>query len=331
MASSQVVLLRKSAERAATNRAGRSRAPSGTGGPRPPENHRQVDAPGKEPDQVQAPVENKGKLVVVDWITFAQKAKHLLVDEVEIEEAVDVARGGNVAYRVTRAWIAQPGENVPGRGDGKEEQNAGEQAELTPAAPISGEQQVRHGGEEEKDRSHQPLGQHGQRQSRPGQVKAEGFLVFQPDEKIVKSEGQQEGKQDFGNEDAGEQKNSHAGQNAEGGIERRALAIGATAPGPGQNGQAKHPQGQGQMGGEYVVSEEVVIGGGQPIRQRRFFQVADAIHFQRDPVAAARHMLGGGRRGWHRRHPAREARRAPPHAPRRKPAAAASRLALERG
>ena len=196
---------------------------------------------------------------------------------------------------VARARIAQPGEDVPGRGNGEEEQNAGGQAELTPAAPISGEQQVRHGGEEEEDRSHHPLGQHGQRQGSPGQVKAGGFPVFQPDEKIVKSKGQQQGKQDFGNEDAGEQKNSHAGQNAEGGIERRALAIGATAPGPGQNGEAKYPQGEGKMGGEYVESEEVVIGGGQPIGQRRLFQVADAIHLQGDPVAAARHLTG--RRG----------------------------------
>ena len=100
------------------------KVPSASGGPRPPENYRQVDAPGKEPDQMQAPVENKGKLVVVDWITFAQEAKHLFVNEVEIEEAVDVARGGDVACGVTGAWVAQPGEYVPWRCDGKEEQNA---------------------------------------------------------------------------------------------------------------------------------------------------------------------------------------------------------------
>ena len=170
-------------------------------------------------------------------------------------------------------------------------------AEFTPAAPISCEQQVRNSGEEEKDRSHQPLGQHGQRQRRPGQVKAGGFLIFQSDEKIVKSKGQQQAKQDFGDENAGEQKNSHAGQNAEGRIKCRALAIGATAPGPSQNGEAKHPQGEGQMGGEYIESEEVVIGGGQPIGQRRLFQVTDAVHFQRNPVTAAGHILGSSRVG----------------------------------
>ena len=49
------------------------------------------------------------------------------------------------------------------------------------------------------------------------------------------------------------------------------------------------------MGGEYVESEEAVVGGSQPIWQRRLFQVANAIHFQRDPVAGARHRLRGGR------------------------------------
>ena len=89
--------------------------------------------------------------------------------------------------------IAQPSENVPGRGNGEEQQNAGGQTELAPAAPFSGEQQIGHGGEEEEDRGHQPLGQHGQRQGCPGQVKAGGFPVFQPDEKIVESKGQQQG------------------------------------------------------------------------------------------------------------------------------------------
>ena len=126
-----------------------------------------------------------------------------------------------------------------------------------------------------------PLANMANAERRPGQVKADRFLIFQSNEKIVESEGQQEGQQDFRNEDTGEEKNAHAGQNAEGGIKRRAIAVGATAPCPSQNGQAKHSQGQGQMGSKYVVSEEVVIGGSQPVRQRRLFQVADAVHLAR--------------------------------------------------
>src|SRR5580704_9314769 len=166
--------------------------PASSGAPRPPKNNREVDTPGKQPDQVQTPVENKGQLVVVHWIAFAQETQHLLVDEVEIEKAVDITGGRNIADGVTGAGIAQPGENVPGGSNGQEEKNSGEQAELTPAAPISGEQQIRHRGEEEKDRGHQPFGQHGQRQGGPGEMKKSRFLVFQADEKCVKSKGQQQ-------------------------------------------------------------------------------------------------------------------------------------------
>ena len=75
---------------------------------------------------------------------------------------MDIARGGDVAERVSRTRIAQPGEDVPRRGDGKEQQNTGEQAEFTPAAPIAGEQQVRARRQEEEDRSDESLGEHGQ-------------------------------------------------------------------------------------------------------------------------------------------------------------------------
>ena len=133
------------------------------------------------------------------------------------------------------------------------------------------------------------------RQGRPGQVKAGGFIVFQPNEKIVEGKGQQQSQQDFGNEDAGEQEDARTGENAEGGIESRAVSISAAAPGPGQDGQTEYPQGERQMGGEYIESEEAVVGRRQPVRQRWLFQITDAIHFQRDPVAGARHGLRGVR------------------------------------
>ena len=71
---------------------------------------------------------------------------------------MDIAGSRDIPYGVPGARIAQPGEDVPGRGDGEKQQNAGEQTELAPAAPFSGEQQIGHRGEEEKDRGYQPLG-----------------------------------------------------------------------------------------------------------------------------------------------------------------------------
>ena len=53
----------------------------------------------------------------------------MLVDEVEVEESVDVAGGGDVAHGISVIGIAQAGEDVPRRADGEKEQNAGEEME----------------------------------------------------------------------------------------------------------------------------------------------------------------------------------------------------------
>src|ERR1700761_1052052 len=109
----------------------------------------------------------------------------MLVDEVEVEESVDISHRGDVAHRVTRARITQAGKDMPRRRNGDEEQKAGAQAELSPAPPIAGQSEVRPGCEKEEDGSHQTLGQHGQRQCGPGQVKTSRLLVFQRNEKMV--------------------------------------------------------------------------------------------------------------------------------------------------
>ena len=169
------------------------------------------------------------------------------------------------------------------------------QAKFAPTAPIAGEQQVRHGGKEEENRRHQSFGQHAQRQCRPSQIKAKGFLIFQSNEKIVESKGQQEGQQHFRNEDPGEEKNTHTGQDTQGGVERSPFSVGAAAPRPSQDGEASTPRDEREVGSKNVESEEMIIRSGQPIRQRRFFQVTDTIHFQRNPVSAPGHILGGSR------------------------------------
>src|SRR5689334_18846159 len=54
------------------------------------ERDRRKQAPGKEPDQVKAPVKVAGKLVVVTRRSPAQKTQDVLIDEVEPEEAVPI-------------------------------------------------------------------------------------------------------------------------------------------------------------------------------------------------------------------------------------------------
>ena len=65
----------------------------------------------------------------------------MLVDEVEPEEAVAVQASG----------VAQAGEDVPGGGDGEEEEGAGEGFEAAPVAEFAGEGEEEEGGGEEED------------------------------------------------------------------------------------------------------------------------------------------------------------------------------------
>jgi hypothetical protein len=88
-----------------------------------------------------------------------EEAQVVLVDEVEVEEAVDVADGGVIADGVSLVGIGEAAEDVPGRGDGQEEQRAGEEAQLAPATPLAGEDQVGNGGADEEDGRDQALGE----------------------------------------------------------------------------------------------------------------------------------------------------------------------------
>ena len=76
----------------------------------------------------------------------------MLVDEVEPEEAVAVQAAG----------VAQAGKDVPGSGDGEEEEQAGEGFEAAPVAEFAGEREVEGGGGEEKDDGDEAFGEDGE-------------------------------------------------------------------------------------------------------------------------------------------------------------------------
>ena len=106
---------------------------------------------------MEGPVEGGGELVVVAGDAAAEEAEDVLVDEVEPEEAVAVHASG----------VAQAGEDVPGGGDGEEEQRAGEGFELAPVAEFAGEGEKEGGGGEEEDNGDQALGEDGESKGDP--------------------------------------------------------------------------------------------------------------------------------------------------------------------
>ncbi len=84
-------------------------------------------------------------------IALAEEAEEVLVNEVEVPPAVDVAEGGNVADGMAFAAIGAAYEDVPGGGDGEEEQRAGDGLEVTPATVLAGEPEVGDGSAKEED------------------------------------------------------------------------------------------------------------------------------------------------------------------------------------
>ena len=105
--------------------------------------------PGEKPDQMQSPIGDRRKLVVVLRVTLAKKAQQVFIDEVEPEEAL----------------ITQSSEDVPGSCDREEEKCAGNETELAPAPPFAGDEQIREQRSANKDDRHQSLGQDGYSQT----------------------------------------------------------------------------------------------------------------------------------------------------------------------
>src|SRR6185437_8781770 len=127
-------------------------------------------APRKKPDELTEPVCEPRLLVVVVRVALAEKAQEMLVDEIKVEESVDVAGCGDVADGVAVVGIAQAAQDVPGRSDCKEEQDAGEEAHLAPAAPFSCNDEIGNDGGPEEDRRDESFRKQGNGQRRVGNI-----------------------------------------------------------------------------------------------------------------------------------------------------------------
>ena len=172
------------------------------------QNHGQVQTPREKPDELAEPEDVPGLAVVVVGVAQPEEAEEVLVDEVEVEESVDVAGGGDVADGIAVIGIAEAGEDVPRRGDGEEEQQSGEEMELTPAAPFAGEDEIRNDGGDKEDGCDESFGEKSERERGIGEVKARRFAVLHAGEEAVKGKEKEEGEDRFRNEGSREEKHA---------------------------------------------------------------------------------------------------------------------------
>ena len=114
---------------------------------------REVDRPGKEPDKMKQPEEAARDGVVVARVAEIEEAEKLFIDEVEPEEAV-ILPGSTVETEGEVRRIAEGGEDVPGRGDEKNDKRSGERVEAFPDCAreeLVREEEIGKGGADGED------------------------------------------------------------------------------------------------------------------------------------------------------------------------------------
>ena len=152
--------------------------------------------------------------------------------------------------------------------------------------------QVGNCGGNEEDGRDEAFGEDAEGERGPHPIDVCGLAVFEAGDEEVERERGEEGEQDLGDEDAGEEEGSDAGEHAEGGVEGGAVAKGAACPDPGEDGAAEDSEREGQVGGEDVVAEEAVVDGDDPVGERGFFEIADAVDVEGDPVSGLGDVFG---------------------------------------
>ena len=108
----------------------------------------------------------------------------------------------------------------------------------------------------------------------------------------VEGEEEEEGEEGFGDEDAGEEEGAGGGEDGERGVKGGGGVGDALRPAVGEQGEGEDAEGEREVDGEGVFAEEFHGGGDEPVGERRFFKIANAVDVKRDPVRGAEHGAG---------------------------------------
>lgn len=118
-------------------------------------------------------------------------------------------------------------------------------------------------------------------------VGVEGF------EEEVERGAEEKGEGDLGDEDAGEEEDADGGKGGETGVEGGLALKGLGSPEVAEKGEEEDGNGLREVRGKGVEAEDAEGDGVEPIRQGSFFEVADAVDVEGDPVAGEGHGAGG--------------------------------------
>ena len=114
--------------------------------------------------------------------------------------------------------------------------------------------------------------------------------------KAVEGGGEEEADEDVGDVDAGEDEDAEGGEGDEAGVEAGTRGRkGATGEGLEEEGEGEDGEGEGDAAGggglvDVECAEEAHGGGHGPVVEGCFFEVADAVGVEGDPVVAEEHL-----------------------------------------
>jgi hypothetical protein len=129
----------------------------------------------------------------------------------------------------------------------------------------------------------------------PGSLGTLGFwlsgLLYSP--VAVEGEGEPEADDGVGDEDAGEDEDAEAGEEEESSVEAGACGVeGAAGEGFDDECQCEDGECEGEACGGGADTEEFEVGGHGPVEEWGFFEVADTVGVESDPVVAKEHLAG---------------------------------------
>ena len=118
-----------------------------------------------------------------------------------------------------------------------------------------------------------------------------GFLFGEP--VAEEREGEPEAEVGVGDDDAGEDEDAEAGEKDETSVEACSCGVkGAAGEAFEDQGKGEDGEGEGKARGGGVDAEEFVAEGHAPVEEGGFFEVADAVGVEGDPVVAEEHLAG---------------------------------------
>ncbi len=221
----------------------------------------------------------------------------MLVDEVEPKKAVVLSRAGVHGEREI-GRIAKSGEDVPGSGDGEDNEQAGPGMQSRPCLAIeetAREAEINESGSQGENGGDQTFKQQadGNAGGEHGGPQARARLRFvERSKKGPHGERDGERQGSVGDEDAREEEQTDAGGDRQSRIEAGQFRKGPCGHSRRDPAEQNREQRHGQPRGPVVHAENGEGNGNAPIFERRLLEVFDAIEARRNPIARSEHVAG---------------------------------------